>query len=150
MASDENKLVCKKCETINSETACFCQNCGKPLNEKGTAKQYGWKTVFYDMMLPGLGHYKIGRKVEAYVLMTVFLFSFTLYSIDCASIAMKVINNDAFEATSLTSGGLQKSIDSRKTLYNSFLSWTYIVTWFSAVINSIVIRMEFIKKEKEG
>ena len=150
MKNNENQLICTHCKTENVKSASFCNNCGKTLNIKGKAKQLGWKIVFYDLCLPGLGHYKIGRKVEAYFLMTAFLLSFTLYSIDSASTAMKVISHDIIGSSTLSPENLQKSIDARRSLYNSFLSWTYLIIWISAVANSIVIKLNMDKMIKES
>lgn len=142
MVATEDQFTCKKCNITHPDTACFCQGCGQPLNEEGKKKQSGWKIVFYDFCLPGSGHYAIGRKKTGYILMTVFLLSFTLYALSSMQIALNIVNQDLLNSSDLSVESVQKSLNSKKTFYNSFLSWTYFLTWAGTLAHSIKLQLK--------
>jgi len=137
---EEKKNICKKCKCENSATSLFCSQCSEPLTKEAKIKKLGWWLVFYDLSLPGLGHYMAGFKKLGLILMGLFIIFFTLYVLDSAQRTMAIFGEISQTNGSLNVSSIEQGIKDSQTLWGSFLSWSWFLIWIGAIVNSIRIK----------
>jgi hypothetical protein len=145
---EEKKIICQKCKCENLATSLFCSQCSEPLTQEAKIKKLGWWIVFYDFSLPGLGHYMLGLKKLGLILMGLFLIFFTLYVLDSAQRIIAMFGDISLTNGSLSVENITQGIEESRTLWGTFLSWSWILIWIGTLINSLLIKFDIsIKKD---
>jgi hypothetical protein len=111
-------------------------HCGKPLNEVGVRRQFGWKIFVYDVFLPGYGHYVYGMKKAGFIIMCAFLIFFTLSALDSVQAAMGTANEMLSGSSVPSAAEISSTIGRSRGLYSEFLSWSYILIWIGTLVSS--------------
>jgi hypothetical protein len=131
---------CVKCGKELSLESRFCHYCGNAIVGRGGLED-SWRHLAWNALMPGAGHFILGRRITALIIMGVFTLGFFLGALEEASVTMKVFN-EQMNSGNLDAMSLMSSAKGQASSA-SFYYWIAMLSWLFAVGDSL--RLKFYK-----